>query len=366
MQEAERFSKFKMQCVAEKKREPKADGVLVFDEVKVISRMMWNSRSQTMIGFAMSYEEMSSLMDVYQSIASDARTKMTTYIVQFLWRDLTSSFDIVGPYYTSSGTMESKFILSCVMETLKLFHLYGFKTSVLLCDGASTNLCTIKATMGTSGAFGMGPNVNKPHEVQDVLDDMSKSSSMCAIMFMWVNSGFIVDCVCTCVCACECCTRILFSSIPSLPSNLVSVSPSTPSPPFLSLPLPTLSLSPSFQQLKNQINALFSSRPGGTKSFNLDGIDFGWQAIQGMFARECERRDAGKARMVPKLRETHVIRDSWTKLNVSPAKIMQVYDLSSLYMHVVFSSIPKACWSNKPQSFVVTKVPPTPCPPNVP
>ena len=84
------------------------------------------------------------------------------------------------------------------------------------------------------------------------------------------------------------------------------------------------SLSHSLQQLKNQINALFSSRPGGTKSFNLDGIDFGWRAIQGMFARECERRNTGQARMVPKLRETHVIRDSWTKLNVSPAKIMQV------------------------------------------
>ena len=59
---------------------------------------------------------------------------MTTYVVQFLWRDLKSSFDIVGPYFTSSGTTESKFILSCVMETIKLFHLYGFKTSVLVCD----------------------------------------------------------------------------------------------------------------------------------------------------------------------------------------------------------------------------------------
>ena len=56
------------------------------------------------------------------------------------------------------------------METLKLFHL-GLKTSVLVCDGASTNLCPIKATMGTLylGAFGtMGPN--KPHEVQSCFD----------------------------------------------------------------------------------------------------------------------------------------------------------------------------------------------------
>ena len=30
------------------------------------------------------------------------------------------------------------------------------------------------------------------------------------------------------------------------------------------------------------------------------------------------------ARMIPRLREIHIIRDSWTKLNVTPAKIMQV------------------------------------------
>ena len=32
----------------------------------------------------------------------------------------------------------------------------------------------------------------------------------------------------------------------------------------------------------------------------------------------------GLARSVPKLREIHVIRDAWTKLNVAPAKIMQI------------------------------------------
>lgn len=33
---------------------------------------------------------------------------------------------------------------------------------------------------------------------------------------------------------------------------------------------------------------------------------------------------SGLARAIPRLRETHVLRDSWTKLNVAPAKIMQV------------------------------------------
>lgn len=43
-----------------------------------------------------------------------------------------------------------------------------------------------------------------------------------------------------------------------------------------------------------------------------------------MFDRECQRIRNGNARMVPKLREAHIIRDSWIKLNVAPAKIMQV------------------------------------------
>lgn len=76
------------------------------------------------------------------------------------------------------------------------------------------------------------------------------------------------------------------------------------------------------------INALFSSKEGGTKAFNLKRRMFGWKSISKMFARECERMSKGLTRMVPKLRETHIVRDSWTKLNVTPAKIMQVSDFN--------------------------------------
>lgn len=72
------------------------------------------------------------------------------------------------------------------------------------------------------------------------------------------------------------------------------------------------------------INALYSSRGDGTKHFEFGGGIFGWKTIQKMYARECSRRANGLTRMVPKLRESHIIRDSWTKLNVHPAKIMQV------------------------------------------
>ena len=79
------------------------------------------------------------------------------------------------------------------------------------------------------------------------------------------------------------------------------------------------------------INALHSSKESGTKAFIHKGSLFGWIDIYKMWMRECNRREKGIPRMVAKLRETRIIRDSWTKLNVSPAKIMQVCNHMSLY-----------------------------------
>ena len=153
--EAERFESFKQKCAVDNKMEPKGCGALIFDEVKVISRLMWNSRSQRVIGLAMSPEEMSSLHDAYKLVDEKTASEQTSYILQFLWRDLTSSFDVVGPYFTSSGTLESKFILACVFQTLRLFYLYSFHTSALVCDGASANISALKSTCETSGAYGI-------------------------------------------------------------------------------------------------------------------------------------------------------------------------------------------------------------------
>ena len=51
----EQVAQFVLHCqrrVLEGKKESKIDGVLIFDEV-VISRLMWNSRSRTLIGLSM-------------------------------------------------------------------------------------------------------------------------------------------------------------------------------------------------------------------------------------------------------------------------------------------------------------------------
>lgn len=73
------------------------------------------------------------------------------------------------------------------------------------------------------------------------------------------------------------------------------------------------------------VNALFSSKISGTKLFQRSKHStFGWEAIMDLYKREVARTEAGLTRMVPRLKEPYCIRDSWTKLNATPSKIMQV------------------------------------------
>ena len=86
--------------------------------------------------------------------AATQAPKQTSYILQFLWRDLTSCYNIVGPYFTCSESVDGKFILAfCVLETVKLFQTHGLKTSLLVCDGCVANLTTIKSIHGYSAAY---------------------------------------------------------------------------------------------------------------------------------------------------------------------------------------------------------------------
>ena len=53
----------------------------------------------------MTHDEMTILCDVYWTLQPSFRQKRTSYVLQTLWRDLTSDIDIVGPHYTSEGTV---------------------------------------------------------------------------------------------------------------------------------------------------------------------------------------------------------------------------------------------------------------------
>ena len=57
---------------------------------KVGVRLIWSSQNQKFIGHSMTREELTTLCDVYLTLNPEFRQKQTSYILQTLWRDLTS------------------------------------------------------------------------------------------------------------------------------------------------------------------------------------------------------------------------------------------------------------------------------------
>ena len=263
------YTKYKSEVQQRGQNQPLGEGILIFDEVKVTAKVKWNSASQKILGLALSADEFSYLDDVYDQVNPARDPLPAEYNIQFLWRDISSDFDVVGPYFSSASSYDHRFVIAAIKETMRIFHAFDFLVIGLVCDGASTNLAAIKLMCHKErGAFRRKDEQIHPHGVQP-----------------WFNNYFMPTLKTYC-CIC--------------PSH----------------------------QLKNMINALYQSRdtPGGTKLFKLEQQKqyFGWRAIQDMYTRESTKQNHGELRIVPGLLRSHIDRDPWTKLAVYPAKIMQV------------------------------------------
>lgn len=112
------------------------------------SRVIWNSSNSAIIGYAISSEDFVSLHDVYEGLCEDEKCQKTAYVVQFLWRDLSSDFDVVGPYFNCSSSLETQSLHAMVTRTMLAFTQFGFGVRALLCDGASSNLSLLKLLCG--------------------------------------------------------------------------------------------------------------------------------------------------------------------------------------------------------------------------
>ena len=258
----QRYEKKKENLKKQCKPCPDGFGALIFDEVKVMAGILWNSRNNAIIGYAMTPEELHSLHDIYFSFEKEG-DKKSNYMLQFLWRDLCSNFDVMGPYYSTVTSMESKFLVACITDAMQKFHKYGFKTKVIICDGASTNLTALKGFLGQKGSFSY---VSENGKISHSIDPSFYSP--------YTNENvYLMIC-------------------------------------------PT-------HQLKNMISQLYASRPRGTKSFEKENIQFGWTAVQSVYQWNLEQAQLGNALPVPGLKLAYIVRDSWTRLNVRPAKIMQ-------------------------------------------
>ena len=91
----------------------------------------------------MSSDEFISL-HVYEGLCEDEKCQQTSYVLQFLWRDLSSSFDLLQLLFITGNAI----LYSMVVRTMLVFSQFGFHVRALLCDGASSNLSLLKLLCG--------------------------------------------------------------------------------------------------------------------------------------------------------------------------------------------------------------------------
>ena len=116
-QEITKYEEFAAIQQEKKKPKPMKTGVLIFDETKVQSKIMFNMTGSKVIGFAISPDELPFLHDIFSSLDQESEMK-TNYVLQFMWHDLTSSYCIIGPYFSCAKTWDHSFLYDCVMRTL--------------------------------------------------------------------------------------------------------------------------------------------------------------------------------------------------------------------------------------------------------
>ena len=128
-------------------------------------KLLWSSRNQKFIGHAMSHDELISLCDVYKTLSSDYRGRQTSYIMQTLWRDFTSDFDVIGPHYSNDSTFPHDATCRVLIDAIQQFHLCGFETLAVVTDGASANMTMIKEMSGAPRkAYGLNKSFNNIHK----------------------------------------------------------------------------------------------------------------------------------------------------------------------------------------------------------
>jgi len=76
-------------------------------------KVAWNLKGGGITGFTMSEDELHVLHDVYSSAVNLSNANKAKYVVQFLWRDLTSSYDMIGPYFPVENSIDSNILQEC-------------------------------------------------------------------------------------------------------------------------------------------------------------------------------------------------------------------------------------------------------------
>lgn len=135
---------------------------------------------------------MASLYDVFQTLVPERKTTLTGSILQTVWRDLSSKYDVLGPYFTSESGMDAKYMIATIQESMLKLHWFGFHTvAIVLMVHASVNLSMIKLwSEDKTGAYGtqegddkhvVKPWFTDPFNGQKVFFIICPSHQVCSI-----------------------------------------------------------------------------------------------------------------------------------------------------------------------------------------
>ena len=77
---------------------------------------------------AIDSEELPTINDLFKELKDkDKMPKATEYVLQFLWRDLSSKFDVIEPHCSSSKSMDSDFTTACLRDAIDAFEAFRFR-----------------------------------------------------------------------------------------------------------------------------------------------------------------------------------------------------------------------------------------------
>ena len=118
--------------------------MVTFDEIKIMGGLTFQNDGK-LSGFATSFEDLETMRDIFQDLKEDEDVKniQANYINQFLWRDMTSKFDVIGPHYAGNRSIDYVSVYAQFWEAVGFFHRYGFETHVGVCDGTACYLSFI-------------------------------------------------------------------------------------------------------------------------------------------------------------------------------------------------------------------------------
>ena len=109
---------------------PAGLGAVMFDEIKISGDFAFKNNSE-FIGFATSAEDLVSLRNLYVDDSRETSKveapSPCSYVLQFMWRDMTSHFDVIGPY---RSMLEPAFIAKLVASSDDAFSVKHVKTVI--------------------------------------------------------------------------------------------------------------------------------------------------------------------------------------------------------------------------------------------